>query len=165
MALMGNKYFMSLAIKEAEKSLRGHGIPVGAILVRDNRIVGRGNRSFNNAAFLDHAEIQALRSMFKKYKRAMDRLILYTTFEPCVMCFGALLHVGVKKIVYAMEDPFGGATRVPRSSLPKRNQEAYPSIIKGVLKKDASVLFKKYLSITNDPFWKNKENPIVRNLG
>ncbi len=86
-------------------------VPVGAVLVKDNTVIGEGwNKPILNHDPTAHAEIIALRDAAKKIQnyRLIDST-LYVTLEPCVMCAGAIVHARVKRVVYATADPRTGA--------------------------------------------------------
>lgn len=106
-------YFMKLALEEAERADYFEEVPVGAILVAEGAQLGRGH---NNPVQLNdptaHAEIQALRSAgawTRNYRFA--GATLYVTLEPCLMCFGALVHARVARVVYGAPDPKVGVSR------------------------------------------------------
>jgi len=92
--------FMKAAIDEAQAGLREGGIPIGSVLVKNNRIVGRGrNRRMQNDDPMAHAEIDCLRNAGRigGYAGA----VLYSTLTPCYMCAGAAVQFGIRKIVIA----------------------------------------------------------------
>lgn len=163
---MGNKTdqeFMMVAIKEAEKSYKEGELPVGAVVVLDNKIIGRGRRIKNAHPKLDHAEIRALRQAINhQNSKQSSQMIVYSTLEPCAMCFGAILNCKIGGLVFALEDPYGGFTHLKSSEMPFRHQKDYPKISKGVLKERTSDLFKKFLKKTQVPFWKDASNPLVK---
>jgi tRNA(adenine34) deaminase len=106
-------YFMKLALEEAEKAERLDEVPVGAVLVSEGALLGRGH---NHPVKLNdptaHAEIQALRSAgawAKNYR--LTGATLYVTLEPCLMCFGALIHARVGRVVFGAPDPKVGVSR------------------------------------------------------
>lgn len=114
--MSSHEKWMSEAISLAEAALREGEFPVGAVLVADNQIIGRGARLHSKgvANELDHAEIIAIRDMTKgEYFRItpfdVRDITAYVTLEPCLMCLGALLINGVRQIVFAYEDVMGGA--------------------------------------------------------
>src|SRR6266481_1093569 len=102
---MDDEYYMRIALEEAKKSFDANLLPVGAVLVEDGKVVGKAQKSESHSYYLDHAEILALRDALKtkQYKPEKD-LTLYTTLEPCIMCWGTILQSPVKRVVYAMED-------------------------------------------------------------
>ena len=106
-------YFMRLALEEAWEAERADEVPIGAVLVMDGRLVSRGRNSpiarHDPSA---HAEILALRSAgewLRNYR--MPGATLYVTLEPCLMCFGALVHARVSRVVFGARDPKVGVTR------------------------------------------------------
>ena len=103
--------WMAHALLLADKAESLDEIPVGAVLVKDNRIVAEGwNLSIGNHDACGHAEIRALREGGKKMQnyRLID-CTLYVTLEPCPMCAGALVHARVKRVVYGAGDYKTGA--------------------------------------------------------
>jgi len=103
--------WMRRALSLAEQAGREGEVPVGAVLVRDGRIVGEGwNRPIQNNDPSAHAEIQALRAAGEHAGnyRLCDTT-LYVTLEPCTMCAGAIIHARVKRLVFGAYDPKSGA--------------------------------------------------------
>lgn len=100
--------FLQSAIEEARKSLSEGGIPIGSVLVRDGKIIGRGhNRRVQNEDPMAHAEIVCLQNAGRigNYKNT----ILYSTLMPCYLCSGAVVQFGIKKIVVGESVTFPGA--------------------------------------------------------
>jgi tRNA(adenine34) deaminase len=103
--------FMYAALQEAERALDDNEVPVGAVIVKNNKIIGRG---FNQVEMLKdptaHAEMIALTaaSANKQDWRLTD-CDIYVTMEPCVMCTGALLHSRIKNLYFSVFDPKFGA--------------------------------------------------------
>jgi cytosine deaminase len=90
--------FMKEALKEAKRGLNEGGIPIGAVLVRNGKIIGRGhNRRVQKNSPILHAEIDCLKNAgrIKNYKGT----VLYSTLMPCFLCSGAIVHFGIKKLV------------------------------------------------------------------
>ncbi len=105
--------YMQIALEEAHAAARAGEVPVGAVLVAEDRIVGRGaNRTIRDCDPTAHAEIVALREAAKaagNYRLA--GATLYVTMEPCAMCAGALVQARIGRLVYGADDPKGGAVR------------------------------------------------------
>lgn len=104
------KKFMLEAIKEAEKALSINEVPVGAIIVKNNKIISKGyNQKEKTHNVTRHAEIIAIERACKKLKtwRLYDCEI-YITLEPCLMCCGAIEQARISKIYYAIGSPFFG---------------------------------------------------------
>jgi tRNA(adenine34) deaminase len=103
--------FMQAAIAEARASEAAGEVPVGAIVVHEDKIIGRGqNRVLRDSDPTAHAEIVALRAAglaLSNYR--LNHCTLYVTLEPCAMCAGAILHARIARLVYAAPDPKAGA--------------------------------------------------------
>jgi tRNA(adenine34) deaminase len=106
-----HKKFMRLALKEARAAAAADEVPVGAVLVKDGRVIGSArnrNRALNDPTA--HAEVLALRAGARRLQK--DRLggtILYVTVEPCPMCAGAAVLARLDAVVYGAADPKAGA--------------------------------------------------------
>lgn len=102
--------FMKAAIEEARKGLHEGGIPIGSVLVRKRKIIGRGhNKRVQDNDPILHAEIDCLRNAGRlgTYKDA----VLYSTLMPCYLCAGAIVQFGIKKVVVGESETFAGAKR------------------------------------------------------
>jgi len=103
--------FMRRALELARRAEQEGEVPIGAVLVKDDVIIGEGwNRPISANDPTAHAEIQALRDAGQR--RGNYRLVgttLYVTLEPCIMCVGAIMHARVQRLVYAASDPRAGA--------------------------------------------------------
>ena len=97
--------FMLEAIKEAKKALALNEIPVGAIIVKNGKIIARGyNKKETKNDATRHAEIIAIEKACKKMKTwHLNECELYVTLEPCLMCCGAIIQSRIKKIYYGIE--------------------------------------------------------------
>jgi tRNA(adenine34) deaminase len=106
-----DEQMMRLAIAEANAAQEAGEVPVGAIVVYNNEIIGRGqNRVLRDSDPTAHAEIVALRQAglsLSNYR--LTGCTLYVTLEPCAMCAGAILHARIARLVYAADDPKAGA--------------------------------------------------------
>lgn len=94
--------FMSIAIKEAEKSLINNEVPVGAVIVKDGKIISSGyNMKEKKQSSLAHAEMIAIEKATKKIKNwRLTNCDIYVTLEPCPMCTSAIKQSRIKKIYY-----------------------------------------------------------------
>jgi tRNA(Arg) A34 adenosine deaminase TadA len=103
--------YLRAAIAEAQSAEANGEVPVGAVVVHNNKIIGRGqNRVLRDSDPTAHAEIVALREAglaLKNYR--LEDCTLYATLEPCAMCAGAILHARIARLVYAAPDPKAGA--------------------------------------------------------
>ncbi len=140
--------FMAEALADARQALEAGEFPVGCVLVADNRIIARGRRQ--NCASgpiveLDHAEIVALRTLAATGNTTdMGRVTVYSTLEPCLMCYAALLLNGIRSFVYAYEDAMGGGTTLNLDSLPPLYREMQPAVTGGVLRDESILLFNSF---------------------
>jgi tRNA(adenine34) deaminase len=140
-ALYTDEYFMKEAIAEAEKAFKAGEVPVGAVIVWNNRVIGRAHNlteTLNDPTA--HAEIQAITAATNtaggKY---LTECTMYVTLEPCVMCAGACFWAQMGAIVYGADDEKRGYSLVGHGILHPRTR-----IKKGVLKERSSELLKLF---------------------
>jgi tRNA(adenine34) deaminase len=125
--LFSDEYFMNEALKEAYKALEEQEIPVGAVIVADDRIMARAhNQTEALSDVTAHAEMLAItaaaNSIGAKY---LDQCTLYVTLEPCIMCASASAWAQIKRIVYGARDPKAGYGRIIQDILhPKTKVKA-----------------------------------------
>jgi tRNA(adenine34) deaminase len=112
-ALKDDHYWMRQAFALAERAAAAGEVPVGAVLVRDDRIIGAGfNRVICDHDPTAHAEIVALRTAgLGESNYRLPGTTLYVTLEPCSMCAGAIVNARIQRVVYAADDPRTGAYR------------------------------------------------------
>ena len=131
--------YMKAALKLAQKAADEGEVPVGAVVVCDGKIVGRGrNRRETKKNALHHAEIEAIEKACKKLGGwRLHRCDLYVTLEPCPMCAGALINSRMKTVYYGAPDPKAGScgSLINLFALPYNHQ---PALVSGVL--DAAVV-------------------------
>jgi len=100
--------FMKAAIDEARKSLSEGGIPIGSILARKGKIIGRGhNKRVQDNDPILHAEIDCLRNAGRV--GAYKDTVLYSTLMPCYLCAGAIVQFGIRKVIAGEAETFAGA--------------------------------------------------------
>ena len=100
--------FLKAAIEEARTGLKEGGIPIGSVLIKDGKIIGRGhNKRVQDGDPITHAEIDCLRHAGRigSYKNT----ILYSTLMPCYLCAGAVVQFGIKKVYAGENETFSGA--------------------------------------------------------
>lgn len=107
---MNDEYFMREALSLARSAECLGEVPVGALVVRDGEIVGRGfNSPIGECDATAHAEINALRDAGRNLSNyRLPGCVLYVTLEPCAMCAGAILHARIARVVYGARDPKTG---------------------------------------------------------
>ncbi len=101
-----DEYFMKEALKEAKKALLLNEIPVGAVIVKDDKIIARGyNKKETLGNALAHAEIIAINKASKKIGNyRLNDTKIYVTLEPCIMCMGAIISARIPELIYAAKD-------------------------------------------------------------
>jgi tRNA(adenine34) deaminase len=103
--------WMELALDQARLAAQAGEVPVGALVIKDGEIIGRGhNRNLVDRDPTAHAEIIALRQAAARLgNHRLGGCVVYATIEPCSMCAGALIHARVSRLVYGASDPKAGA--------------------------------------------------------
>ncbi|HEY7055190.1 MAG TPA: nucleoside deaminase [Vicinamibacterales bacterium] len=108
--------FLRVALDEAEQGLREGGIPIGAVLVHDQRILGRGhNRRVQRGSAILHAEMDALENAGRLPAQTYAGCTMYTTLSPCAMCSGAILLYGIRHVIAGENQTFVGEEVLLRS--------------------------------------------------
>jgi len=140
------EFYMHEAIKEAKKAAEGGDIPVGAVVVFDGQIIGRGrNLRVANHDATAHAEVVALKEAGNALGRwNLTGAEIFITLEPCVMCAGAIVNARIKKVYFGAFDPrFGAAgTLINLVGWDKLNHRA--EIEGGVLEVECAVVLKEH---------------------
>jgi len=140
------RFFMTEALKEAEKAFAEDEVPIGAVAVYKNQIIGRGhNRTEALQDPTAHAEILAITAAANALNTwRLTDVEIYTTIEPCIMCAGALVLARVKKIVFgARDEKFGGCGSVFNIVNEKKLNHQI-EVVEGVLGNDAVLLMKEF---------------------
>lgn len=140
-----DEYFMRQALKEAKQAFEEEEIPIGAIVVQDNKVLARG---YNMTEKLNdttaHAEIIALTSAFNNLgSKYLPDATLYVTVEPCVMCAGALYWSKIGRVVWGASDSKNGYSRVQPIISPFHPKT---KIVTGVLRNECAALMKSFFS-------------------
>lgn len=158
----GDEICMTVALDQAIMGLRAHSLPVGAAVFCGDRLIGASSRDTNDQYF-NHAEMNALRAALGNSGYHRDQAItIYSTLEPCVMCFGAILHCPITRVVFALEDPWGGATSVVRCLRVPRHADRVPEVAGGVLRDESLKLLREFAETSREPRWRDVSNPLVR---
>ena len=121
MILTEHEHYMDAALDEARAALAADEFPVGCVFVAGGAIVARGHREHSGEGCrneIDHAEVLTLHRLLA-LRPAIDpaAVTVYSTMEPCLMCYSTLLLSGVRRFVWAYEDVMGGGTNLPLSML------------------------------------------------
>ncbi len=157
MATDTDRHFMTAALAEAEQALAAGEFPVGCVLVHEGEIVASGRRLNSQGPAtneLDHAEIMALRQLFAtRPELDRSRITVYSTMEPCLMCFSTLLLNNIRTVVYGYEDIMGGGTNLPLTQLLPLYQAMQPSVTPHVLRQESVALFKRFFADPRQAYW------------
>ncbi len=104
---------MKLALEQAKSAYDINEVPVGAVVVFDNRIIGKGfNKRESENSPLSHAEIEAILEAAKELKSwRLENCELFVTLEPCIMCSGAIIQSRIERVVFGARDPKAGAVK------------------------------------------------------
>lgn len=140
-----DRFFMSKAIVEARKAAGRGEVPVGAVVVHDGEIVGRGrNRPVSGKDPTAHAEVMALRAAARRLGNyRLTGCDLYVSLEPCAMCLGAAVQARVRRLVYGAADPKSGAVvSVMRFPFDKLNHR--PEIEGNVMADECAALLRAF---------------------
>ncbi len=138
--------YMRIALKEAQKAIIFDEVPVGAIIVKDDKIIARAfNKRETTNDPTSHAEVNAIRKACKKLNSwRLEGATIYVTVEPCSMCAGTLLQCRIGRIVYGAKDPKGGAIESSLKLFEAKNINHHPQILGGVLEQECSSIISNY---------------------
>ena len=138
--------FMELALREAEKAAHAGEVPVGAVVVLDDKVIARGhNRTERDGDPTAHAEIVAIRKASKKIGNwRLSGAELYVTLEPCTMCIGAAVLARIDRLVFGCKDPKSGAvgSLYDISKESRLNHEI--KVSQGILEEECSQILKRF---------------------
>jgi len=140
-SLLNDEYFMRKALQQAEMAFEEEEIPIGAVVVHENKIIGKGyNQTEKLVDVTAHAEMLAITSaeqyLSSKY---LNECTLYVTIEPCVMCAGAIQWARFGKVVFGAEEPKSGYRRKSNELISSKTE-----IVHGVLQEECAELMKKF---------------------
>ena len=141
-----DQFWMSIAIELAKQAGESGEVPVGAVLILDDKMIGKGrNQSIELNDPSAHAEIQALReggSKIGNYRLKGSKI--YVTIEPCTMCIGALVHARIEKLIFGAREPKSGAVSCTNDILEKHSFNHRFKVIEGVLEDECSQLMRNF---------------------
>jgi tRNA(adenine34) deaminase len=142
---MDDVVFMKKALREAAKAAAAGEVPIGAVVVREGRVIARGsNKSVGNSDPTAHAEIVALRKAAGKTGNyRLPDCDLYVTVEPCAMCLGALVQARIRRLVFGALDPKAGAvSSIMKFPFERTNHR--PDVTGGILAGDCAELLRGF---------------------
>ena len=138
--------FMKEAIKEAKKAFKKNEVPVGAVVVKDNKIIAKAhNLNITTNDPTAHAEILALRKASKILRNyRLTDCEIYATLEPCPMCAGAMVYARIKRLVYATDDPKSGCCKSVLNIVNNKKLNHRIEVTSGVCKEESEKLLKRF---------------------
>lgn len=138
--------YMKEALVEAEKAELIDEVPIGCVIVKDNKIIARAhNLRESKQQSINHAEILAIQKACELIGSwRLEECTLYVTLEPCAMCSGAILQSRIDTVIYGAADPKGGCIEscIKMYDYPGFNH--YPNVIAGVMKEECSTIISEY---------------------
>lgn len=141
-----DEYFMREAITEAQKALKLQEVPIGAVVVYQNEIIGRGyNTRETEQKSTGHAELMAIEKACRKIGSwRLEKATLYVTLEPCPMCAGAIMLSRVQRVVYGARDPKGGCAGTILNILQEPRFNHQCEVTAGVLVEQCSTMLTEF---------------------
>ena len=143
---MKKELLMKEALVQAKKALKKGEVPIGAVVVLGDEIIGKGhNQPITKRDPTAHAEIIALKEASNRLDNyRLNEAIIYTTLEPCLMCAGALVHARIKKVIFAAQDTKSGVVVNNGGLIQSEFLNHKVSFEGGILEKQASKLLKDF---------------------
>lgn len=146
---MNDMTFMQIALSLAEEAGKNGEVPVGAIVVKDGIVIGRGsNAPITQHDPSAHAEIQAMRDAAKQLGnyRLVD-CTLYVTLEPCAMCAGAIQHARIARLVFGASDPKTGACGSVVNLMAEEKLNHHTEVTGGILATECGGLLSQFFAV------------------
>jgi tRNA(adenine34) deaminase len=143
-----HEYFMQVALEEARQALEAGEFPVGCVMVADGLIVGKGRRHNSlegKRNEIDHAEVVTLRGLIAEHPELdLGAVTVYSTLEPCLMCYTTMLLSGIRSFVWAYEDVMGGGANLPLYMLNTLYAQMRVHLFDRVLRAESLRLFQQF---------------------
>lgn len=141
-----DEYYMQEALKEAQKAYEKKEVPVGAVVVLDGEIIGRGhNQNKYGKNPLYHAEIMAIHQAAKTRGEArLPEAEIYITLEPCAMCAGAMVHTRFRRVVIGAMDKKRGCAGSVMNLLEEEHFNHRPETVRGILEKECADILSEF---------------------
>ncbi len=141
-----DEIYMKQAIKQAHKARKLNEVPIGCVIVRDDRVIARGyNRRNTDHTALAHAEIMAIKKACKKTGDwRLEDCTLYVTLEPCQMCAGAIVQSRIKKVVIGAMNKKAGCAGSIFNLLEEDRFNHKAEVVRGVLEEECSEMMTEF---------------------
>lgn len=160
---MSEEKYMKQAIKQAMKAQEKDEVPIGCVIVKDDKIIARGyNLRQSKQQSYAHAEMIAIQKACKKLGTwRLEDCDLYVTLEPCPMCAGAILQSRIKRVIYGAKDPKGGCIDSCMKMYETKGFNHYPEVLSGVLDEECGSLLTNFFRRKREL---KKQNKIQKSL-
>jgi tRNA(adenine34) deaminase len=144
-----DKDWMKIAIDEAYLALDENEVPIGAVLVQDNKLIAQAhNNPIKNNDPTAHAEIEVLRKAGEKlHNYRLPKTTLYVTLEPCAMCLGAIVHARIERVVFGASDPKSGVCGSSANLLSESFFNHSIEVSSGILEQDCEKILKSFFKL------------------
>ncbi len=149
---LDHEHWMDQAIREAEKAYQQGEVPVGAVIVYENAIIGRGHNLIETLQEpTAHAEMIAITAAaeYLKSRRLLDTT-MYVTLEPCAMCAGAIVLARISQLVFGAVDPKSGACGTLYNIVQDQRLNHRVEVIKGVLENKCAIILSDFFRNLRD---------------
>lgn len=149
--------YMRLALEQARKAEKKDEVPIGAIIVKDNKVIAKAyNKMEKTQRATAHAEILCIEKACKKLKSwRLDDCVMFSTLEPCPMCAGAIVNARISKVVFGAYEPKSGSAESKFKVLTDSGLNHKTEFVGGVLQEDCSSIIKNYFK------YKRKEKTLT----
>lgn len=160
---MNEEKYMRQAMKQALKAQDKDEVPIGCVIVKDDKIIARGhNLRQSKQQSYAHAEMVAIQKACRKLGTwRLEDCELYVTLEPCPMCAGAILQSRIKRVIYGAKDPKGGCIDSCMKMYETKGFNHYPTVLSGVLEEECASLLTNFFRRKREL---KKQNKIQKSL-
>ena len=152
-----HEQLMDLALEEARAALAAGEFPVGCVMVLDGQVVAKGRRQNSLEGCrneIDHAEILTLRQLLaERPELDLTTVTVYSTLEPCLMCYSTMLLSGIRSFVWAYEDVMGGGANLPLYMLNTLYAQMKVTLVDRVRREESLHLFQQFFE--NGSYWQD----------
>ena len=144
--------YMKLALKQAMKAQEKDEVPIGCVIVKDDKVIARGyNLRQTKQQSYAHAEMIAIQKACKKLGTwRLEDCDLYVRLEPCPMCAGAILQSRIKRVIYGAKDPKGGCVDSCMKMYETKGFNHYPEVLSGILEEECSSILTNFFKMKRE---------------
>ena len=146
MDVESDEHYMDLALMEAKKAELAGEVPVGAVIVSGNVVIGRGfNQPISQSDPTSHAEIVAMREAARNERNyRLPNATMYCTVEPCMMCAGAMMHARLVRLVFGTLDPKAGSAGSIYNVLTDPRLNHRVDVVSGVREEECAAILRQF---------------------